>query len=103
MVICETPVSFFITTLRLIFSVRMLSCSACPTLCNSMDCSSPGSSVLGILQARILEWVATPSSRISSQPRDCRWILYHLSHQGSPFSNPQRSWKKDIASSGAKF
>ena len=35
-----------------------------------MDCSLPGSSVLGILQARILEWVAMPSSRGSSQPRD---------------------------------
>ena len=35
-----------------------------------MDCSPPGSSVHGILQARILEWVAMPSSRGSSQPRD---------------------------------
>ena len=42
----------------------------CPTLCNPMDCSPPGSSVHGILQARILEWVAMPSSRGSSQPRD---------------------------------
>ena len=38
-----------------------------------MDCSPPGSSVHGILQARILEWVAIPSSRGSSQPRD--WTL----------------------------
>ena len=37
-----------------------------PTLCDPMDCSPPGSSVHGILQARILEWVATPSSRGSS-------------------------------------
>ena len=42
----------------------------CPALCNNMDCSPPGSSVLGILQARILEWVAMPSSRGSSQSRD---------------------------------
>ena len=40
------------------------------TLCDSMDSSPPGSSVHGILQARILEWVAMPSSRGSSQPRD---------------------------------
>ena len=40
----------------------------CPTLCNPLD--PPGSSVHGILQARILEWVATPYSRGSSQPRD---------------------------------
>ena len=42
----------------------------CPTLCDSMDYSLPGSSVHGVFQARILEWVAMPSSRESSQPRD---------------------------------
>ena len=49
-----------------------------------MDYSSPGSSVHGILQTRILVWVARPFSRRSSQPRDqnqgllhCRQILYH--------------------------
>ena len=40
------------------------------TLCNPMDCSPPGSSVREILQARILEWVAMPSPRASSRPRD---------------------------------
>ena len=40
------------------------------TLCDPMDCSPPGFSVHGILQARILEWAAMPSSRGSSQPRD---------------------------------
>ena len=43
---------------------------SCPTLCDPMDCSPPGSSVRGILQARILEWVAISSSRGSSQPGD---------------------------------
>ena len=38
----------------------------CPTLCDPMDCSPPGSSVHGILQERTLEWVARPSSRGSS-------------------------------------
>ena len=38
----------------------------CPTLCDPMDCSSPGSSVHGILQDKILEWVVMPSSRGSS-------------------------------------
>ena len=42
----------------------------CPALCNSLHCSLAGSSVLGILQARILEWVAIPFSRGYSQPRD---------------------------------
>ena len=41
-----------------------------PTLCDPMDCSLPGSSVHGISQARILEWVAIPFSRGSPQPRD---------------------------------
>ena len=43
---------------------------SCPTLCDPMGCSLPGSSVRGILQARMLEWVAMPSSRGSSPPRD---------------------------------
>ena len=42
----------------------------CPTLCDPIDCSLPGSSVHGIFQARILEWVAISFSRGSSQPRD---------------------------------
>ena len=43
---------------------------SCPTLCDLVDCSLPGSSIQGILQARILEWVAISFSRGSSQPRD---------------------------------
>ena len=43
---------------------------SCPTLCNPMDCSLPGSSVHGIFQARILEWVAISFSRGSSRPWD---------------------------------
>ena len=59
--------------------------------CDPMDWSPPGSSVHGISQAKILEWVVISFSRESSWPRDqiqvsClgRLILYHLSHQGSP-------------------
>ena len=48
----------------------------CLTLCNSMDCSPPGSSVHGILLARILEWAATSSSRGSSQPRNQTCVSY---------------------------
>ena len=68
----------------------MLVSQSCPTLCNPMDCSPPGSSVHGILQARILEWVAIPFSRGSSNPGiksrfpRCTRILHCLSHQGSP-------------------
>ena len=45
-----------------------------PTLCNSMKCSPPGSSVHGIPQAGILEWVAMSSSRGSSPPRNQTWV-----------------------------
>ena len=69
----------------------LLTAQLCLILCNSVDCSPPGSSVHGILQARILEWVAIPFSRGSSRPRDlgllhCRQVLYRLSHQGSPIT-----------------
>ena len=63
---------------------------SCPILCNPMDCSLPGSSVHGIFQARILEWVVISFSRRSSQHRDWTQVsrivgrhFYHLSHQGS--------------------
>ena len=107
------------------------------TLCNPMECSPPGSSVHGILQARILEWVAVPSSTDLPNPRieprsptlqadsllseplrkpknsgvgslsllqgifltqesnlaflHCRWILHHMSCQGSPLSTVLQS------------
>ena len=47
---------------------------SCLTLYESMNCSLPGSSVHGILQARVLEWFAMPSSRGSSWPRDWTWV-----------------------------
>ena len=43
---------------------------SCPTVCDPMDCSLPSSSIYGIFQARVLEWVAISFSRGSSQPRD---------------------------------
>ena len=68
--------------------VRAKSLQSGPTLCDTVDLSLPGSSVHGILQAKILEWVAMPSSRGSSPLRDqtglfyvsCidKWVLYHL-------------------------
>ena len=50
--------------------VKVLVTQLCQTLCDPMDCSSPGYSVHGILQARLLEWVAIAFLRGSSQPRD---------------------------------
>ena len=72
------------------------SLQSCPTLFDSMDYSPPGSSVHGILQPRILEWIARPSSRGSSRHRDrpafpaapaLQENSLPLSHQGSP-----RAW-----------
>ena len=67
---------------------EVLVAQSCLTLCNLSDCSLPGSSVHGILQARILKWVAIPFSRGSSWPRDLTQVsyiasrfLYCLSHQ----------------------
>ena len=51
-----------------------------PTLCDPTDCGTPGSSVHGILQARILEWVAISFSRRSSQLRDRTHVSQALSH-----------------------
>ena len=65
--------------------VKVKVAQSCLTLCNPMDYI-----VHGILQAKILEWVAFPFSRGSSQPRvdpglpHCRRIFHQLSHKGSP-------------------
>ena len=53
-----------------IYLTCVLVAQLCLTLCNPMDCSPPGFSVYGIVQARILEWIAIPFSRGTSQPRD---------------------------------
>ena len=50
--------------------MKVLVTQLCPALCDPMDCSLPASSVHGILQAQMLEWVAIPFSREFSQPRD---------------------------------
>ena len=52
------------------WNVKVFVTQLCPTLCDPMDCSLPGSSVHGIFQARILEWAPIPFSRESSQPMD---------------------------------
>ena len=54
--------------------VKVLVAQLYPTLCNPMDCSPLGSSAHGILQARIMERVAIPFSRESSQPRGWTWV-----------------------------
>ena len=73
------PFCFYFQNMRA-YSVAQ----SCPTLCDPMDCGPPGSSVNGISEARILEWVAISFSRGSFWPRDRThissiggWISYH--------------------------
>ena len=56
------------------WKMKVLVAQLCLTLCNPTDYSPPGSSVHGILQARILEWVAIPFFRGSSRPKDQTWL-----------------------------
>ena len=79
--------------------VCVLVVQSCATLCDPMDCSPPGSSVDGILQARILEWAAMPTFL----PGDRTWSLLHLLHWqvGSlPLAPPR---KPCISISSGKF
>ena len=59
-----------------VYEKKVLAAQSCLTLCDPRDCSLPDSSVHGILQARILEWVAILFSRGSSQPRDQSQVSY---------------------------
>ena len=69
----------------------MLVAQLCQTLCDPMDCSPPGFSVHGILQARILEGVAIPFSRRSSWPRDQPWSPA-LQADFLPLKPPGKPW-----------
>ena len=89
---------YFITEGNIYFTDTGVCCfcclvaKSCLTFCDHMDCSPPGSSVYGISQERIVEWVAISFSRASFQPEiepqspALRQILLLLSHQGSPES-----------------
>ena len=80
------------STIYIHVHVYAKSLQLCPTLCDPMDCGPPGSSINGILQARILEWVALPSPEDLPDPGtepvsvscDGGWVLYHQHHVGSP-------------------
>ena len=74
---------------------------SCATFCDPMDCSLAGSSLRGIFQARVLEWVTISFSRGSwisqgSNPDfpHCWQMLYHLSYQGSPLIAQREFLKK---------
>ena len=67
------------------FSTQLASL-LCPSLCNPMDCSPPGSSVQGIFQARIVEWVAISSSRGFPLPRDPSYVFCALQADSLPLN-----------------
>jgi len=76
--------------IKSVFCGKKGSCSVCLTLCHPMDCSLPGSSIHGIFQARILEWVAISFSRESSRVRYQTWgsTLQADSLPSKPPGNP---------------
>ena len=61
---------------QIILSCESEVTQSCPTLCDPMGCSLPGSSVHRIFQAIVLEWIAISFSRGSSQPRDRTWVSH---------------------------
>ena len=85
----------FLLHIKVTVSVFVCVCvytQADPTLCDPMNCSPPGSSVHGIFQARILEWVAISSSWESSRPRD--WIyVSHVSCIGKQILHLCTTWE----------
>ena len=104
-----------------IFIIKSLSevAQSWPTLCDPVDCSPPGSSIHGLLQARILEWVAISFSRVSSWPRDrirvsriasrcfnlwtTREAHYHSLNQRRferSFPSPANNWDGPLKASG---
>ena len=94
------PILFLLLILRekwVYWASAVLSHQSCLTLCDPLDSNPPGSSVHGIFQARILEWLTISFFRASSQPRNKpafpvspalqeTWILYPLSHRESSTS-----------------
>ena len=80
---------------RIVPCVHAKSLQSCPALCDPVDLSPLGSSVHGILQARILEWTAMPSSRRSSRPKDRSFISCGSCIAGEFFTAgpPGKPWR----------
>ena len=70
---------------------------SCLILCDSMDCSPPGSSLQGIIQARTLEWVVVSSSRGSSQPRDGTQLFFVFPVLAGRFFVTNATWEALIS------
>ena len=102
--LCSLPETIFTLFVNQLYLLFVCVLSRVWLFCDPMNYSPPGSSVHGIFQARVLEWVAISCSRGSSGPRDwtciswvsCigRQILYLLSHLGSPIQNKKLKKKR---------
>ena len=91
-------ISRHLRTLTSSYSPTVHACKSlqsCPTLCDPMDSSLPGPSVHRILQARILEWVAMPSSRESSQSRN-RTCISVSPAWASGFFTTSTTWEAPV-------
>ena len=89
-------VSFCFCTMKRISYALALVVQSYPTLCDCMDCSPPGSSLHGILQARILEWVAFSFSRGFSQPRDQTWVSRIAARFFTIWATSEANWMGDL-------
>ena len=88
----------FLSLLHCVTSLSKLQsevAQSCPTLCDPMDCSLRGSSVHGIFQARVLEWVSISFSRGSSQPRDRTRVSCIAGADALPSELPRKSYRDD--------
>ena len=78
--------------------IKVIVSQSCPTLCNPVDCSPPGSSVHGILWARILQWVDILFSRGSSPPRDQTWVSWSAGRDFTIWASrqaPAKNWREE--------
>ena len=75
----------------------------CPTLCDPMDCSLPGSSVHGIFQAMVLEWIAISFSRWSSWPRDWTQVSRIVDRSFTTWATREPHLEAQFASANPKF
>ena len=94
----NSPLKFLTSQTVKACMLCMLSLQSCLSLCNAMGCSWPASFVHGIFQERILEWVATPSSRGSSRTRNLTQVpcLLHWQVGSLPLAQPGKAklWRR---------
>ena len=86
----------FYIFVNLVWKVKVLVCQSCPILCDRIDCSPPGSSVHGILQARVLEWVAIPVPPGDLPDPGIKTESPALQADSLPFELPGKAYKVSL-------